>query len=215
MTIECVTLATNHLFLGNPIAGQHRLRYHAIIERQQWEVPTFKELEYDQYDNPATTYLIYRDAQRLVRGVSRLYPTDRGFILQEHFAHMSNYQPIPRGPSVWEGSRFCIDHTLDRSQREAIAKEIILAYLQHRLRHGITKIVGIMYPIYWRNLFANNGWEPEWLGDVHVTPDGKKSRPAILHVNEAVLRNVQLSLSNFSTVVNYGDEEEKNYAQAA
>ena len=59
MTIECVTLETCHHFPGNPIAEQHRLRYRCIIERQDWKVPHVRQLEYDQYDNPAATYRHY------------------------------------------------------------------------------------------------------------------------------------------------------------
>ena len=77
MAIECVTLETAHLFPGNPIAAQHRLRYRAIIERQQWDVPVINGLEYDNYDNPSAVYLIYRDHNLITRGATRLCHTKR------------------------------------------------------------------------------------------------------------------------------------------
>ena len=88
MVIECVTLENNHLFLGNAIAEQHRLRYKSIIKRQNWNVPDIREMEYDQYDNPATVYLIWRDKKNIARGVCRLYPTDRPYMLKEVFPNL-------------------------------------------------------------------------------------------------------------------------------
>jgi acyl homoserine lactone synthase len=144
MTIECVTVETNHKFVGNPIMEQHKLRYRSIIQRQGWGVPSIRDMEYDQYDNPAATYLVWREAGGIARGVSRLYPTDRPFMLKECFAHTVHYQHIPHGKDVLEGSRFCIDKTLDAGLRRTIAQELVLSYLEYGIDAGITKIIGIM-----------------------------------------------------------------------
>jgi N-acyl-L-homoserine lactone synthetase len=73
--IEFVTVENVNQFLGNPLADQHRLRYRSIIERQNWDVPNYCQMEFDQYDNPAAKYLVYRDEKYVARGVSRFYPT--------------------------------------------------------------------------------------------------------------------------------------------
>lgn len=206
MTIECVTLETVHRFSGNPIAEQHRLRYRTIIQRQEWGVPRIRNMEYDQYDNPATTYLTWRDRSGIARGVSRLYPTDRPFMLQDVFPHIVTYQDMPCGPHTWEGSRFCIDHTLESPLRKAIAQEIVLAYLEYGLAAHITQIIGVMYPAYWHSLFTKNGWEPVWIGDPVTTADGKKSRAAILPVNEATLASVREHTGMHAPIITYGEE---------
>ncbi len=212
MTIECVTIETNHLFYGNPIAGQHRLRYASIVQRQEWDVPAIRAMEYDGYDTPATTYLVWRDPQYKVRGCSRLCPTDRPFMLKDVFADMVTYQTLPEGQEVWEGSRFCIDKNLDRPTRERIAKEIVVAYLEHGLACGVTQILGVMYPVYWRNLFEKNGWQPRWIGEVQNTPDGKKSRAAILELSEAVLARVRENTGIHEPILSYGTQKEQSYA---
>ena len=38
--VDCVSISTSHLFGGNPIYEQHRLRHECIVERQSWNVPT-------------------------------------------------------------------------------------------------------------------------------------------------------------------------------
>lgn len=215
MAIECVTIETNHLFPNNPIAAQHQLRYRMIIERQNWDVPVIRNLEYDQYDNPSTIYLIWRDHAGIARGMSRLYPTDRTFMLQECFSHTVQYVDMPRGADILEGSRFCIDNTLPVELRKRIAHEIILAYLEYGLSNHITKIIGIMYPVYWRNLFEKNGWPTVWIGDCVQTPDGKKSRSATLEVSHNVLKNVQLNTGIMHSVITYGSIQEEHSLKRA
>jgi len=215
MTIECVTIESCHNFSGNPLAEQHRLRYRSIIQRQDWDMPHINNMEYDQYDTPATTYLVWRDSLGIARGSSRLCKTDRAFMLQEHFSQFVTYQDMPSGIDTLEGSRFCIDKTMDIYERQRIAHEIVIAYLEYGISNGIKRIIGIMYPTYLQNLFANNGWQPVWLGETLKTPDGKKSRAAILPVNQGILDNVRARTGIYQQIINYGTKEEKKYVQAA
>jgi len=203
MTIECVTLGTIHLFPGNPIAEQHQLRHRTIIQRQSWEVPQYKGMEFDEYDNPATIYLVWRDENLIARGVSRLYPTDRPFMLSEKFPHMASTK-IPSGSNVLEGSRFCIDNRLPADIRSQISKELIIAYLEYCLDNSIDYVVGIMYPAYWRSLFIKNGWNPTWLGDVERTPDGKRSRAGFVHATRKVLGDLRGKAKIEKPVLTYG-----------
>lgn len=215
MTVECVTLETNHLFEGNPIAEQHKLRYRSIIERQGWRVPSVRDMEYDEYDNPSATYLIWRDEEGTARGVSRLYPTDRPFMLAEKFPHLVTYAPPPSSKHVWEGSRFCIDRDLAKEQRLTIAQELILAYLEFGVDMGIQQYVGVMYPVYWNNLFSKNGWKPTWLGDLAITPDGKKSRAGMVQVSKQALQTVRHHTGLHEQVISYGSTKGKENVRAA
>lgn len=204
MVIECVTLETNHLFYGNPIAEQSKLRYRSIIERQGWEVPQFKDMEYDSYDNPATIYLVWRNDEGLCQGVSRLYPTDRPFMLSEAFPYMVDDIKKISQYDIWEGSRFCIDKNAPLNIRKQIANEIIQAYLECGLNAGIQKIVGVMFPVYWKNLFENNGWKPNWIGEATKSSEGKTIRAAELEVSEEVLEKVKEHTGIKRSIVTYG-----------
>lgn len=217
MVIECVTLETNHLFQGNPITEQHKLRYAAITQRQQWNVPYYNGMEYDQYDTPAASYVIWRDKNGKARGVSRLSPTTVPFMLQDSFSHMVTYQDMPTGPDVWEGSRFCIDHTLSADIRLRIAQEIVISYLEYGLLNDVRQIIGIMYPVYWNNLFTKNGWTPVWIGDPIVTPDGKKSRAAILPLSTETLQKVRKTTGILQSIISlgHGTQQGDTYVRAA
>jgi acyl homoserine lactone synthase len=203
--IEFVTVENMNRFPGNALAAQHRLRYRSIIERQDWDVPNYGEMEFDQYDNPAAKYLVYRDDNYVARGVSRFYPTTLPYMLEQLFSDFVADRDMPKSPRVWEGSRFCIDQTLPPQTRKRIAHEIVVGYLEAGLRHGIEGIVGLMYPAYWRSLFTSAGWEIEYMGDVTLLADGNKARSAWLPVSESVLARVRKATGIHETIVNFGD----------
>ncbi len=189
--IQCTTLETNHYFKGNPILAQHRLRYESIIKRQNWDIPTVREMEYDSYDNPAAYYLVKTDTNGKAIGSSRLYPTDRPYMLEEAFSELVTKRPLPKDNLIWEGSRFCIDANLSPAERKRIAQELVVGYLEFALARNIKSIIGVMYPVYWKNLFIKAGWDVRWLGDVHKSSEGHKIIAGELCVNSAVLENVR------------------------
>lgn len=202
--IECVTLENNHLFTGNPLYEQHKLRFSSIIKRQGWKVPVVRGMEYDSYDNPAAYYLVRRNLKGQAVGVSRLCPTDRPYMLREVFPHLVNKIEMPCDPDVWEGSRFCVDDSLPQAERKRIIQEITIAYLEFALTRGIKSIVGVMYPIYWKNICINSGWNVEWIGDVQRSEEGYKIIAGRLHVSQAVLDHVRKVTGIKKSVLNWG-----------
>lgn len=204
--IDCVSISTSHLFAGNPIYEQHRLRHECIVQRQAWNVQTIQNMEYDQYDNPAAYYLVWRDRTGRARGSSRLYPTDRPYMLEEIFPHLVTRIPIPKSSDVWEGSRFCVDASAKPEMRKRIIQEIVLGYLEFGLSQGIKRIAGVMCPAYCRNIFIRNGWDIEWLGEKSRTTEGHKIVAGALSVSEMVLRKVREKTGIYENVLNYGEE---------
>ena len=56
--INCVTCETAQYF-GRALSSQYSLRYRSFVDRQDWSLSEFNGMEYDQYDTPATTYLVW------------------------------------------------------------------------------------------------------------------------------------------------------------
>ncbi|MBU2895561.1 acyl-homoserine-lactone synthase [Vibrio hepatarius] len=206
MTIECITVSTLHNFRGNPLADQFQLRYRSVIERQSWDVPYINCMEYDQYDNPATIYFVWRENEK-VRGVARLYPTTRTYMLKEVFPHLVTYEPLPCDANIWEGSRFCLDKGLSPAQRKRVIQELVIAYLEYSLIHGITSIVGLMLPAYWKSVFINNGCPVSWLGEFSVAGDGKKIRAGKLIITKDILHSARIIAGIFGSVLSFGEEQ--------
>lgn len=164
--IDCVNIANSHLF-GDALASQHRLRHRVFVERQNWDIPSYDGMEYDQYDTPAATYLIWRDDGGVARGVSRLSPTSRPYMLAEQWPGMVTKVEMPHTDTVWEGTRFGIDRDLDPVLRKRILGELVCAYLEYGLSAGIEKIIGVMPTLIWRAVFVRSGWPVEFIGEIH------------------------------------------------
>ncbi len=211
--IECVSISTNHLFAGNPIYEQHRLRHECIVQRQSWNVPTIRNMEYDQYDNPAAHYLVWRDSAGKARGSSRLSPTDRPYMLEEVFPHLVSRTSMPKSHRIWEGSRFCVDSGQQPDMRKRIMQEMVIGYLEFGLEQGISHFIGVMYPAYWRSVFISNGWDVEFLGDPQRSEEGHNIVAGRGVVSRAILEKVRSRTGIRENVLYYGEEME--YRRAA
>ena len=189
MTIESFNFATAHLY-GDAFASQFRLRHRVFIERVDYQVPTWKGMEFDQFDTPATQYFVWRDDEGEVRGVARLAPTTLKYMLEEVWPDKVTDISLPHSEQIWEGTRFGVDHSLPPALRNAIVKELVCAYVEYAVEHGIDDIIGVMPVGIWRAVFARNGWKsqvigPEWL------EDGINVQAARLPVSLATLQSVR------------------------
>jgi len=206
--IGCVTVKTSHLFRGNPIASMFELRFRAVIERQKWDVPTWQSMEYDEFDNPATTYFVWRDEDDSVRGCARLCPTDRPYMLKKAFSFLVTDGTLPENDmTVWEGSRLCVDKDLPAPLRKRIIHELSVAYMEYAVSNGIRKIIGVMLPVYWRTVYIASGWDPFWYGAVTELPCGERVRAGGLPVSEEMMLKVRRTTGINETILSYGDED--------
>lgn len=213
--IEFVTLSNVQDFSSNPIIDQHRLRYDSIIKRQAWDVPNYQKLEFDQYDNPATKYLVYRSSEGKAVGSSRLYPTTLPYMLEETFSSFVTKSKIPKSEFIWEGSRFCIDNTLPADTRRKVAQHLVIGYLEAGMHFGIKEIIGLMYPAYWRHLFTQNGCNINFLGDTIKLNDGHRARAGSLPVNEHTMNCVRRKTGIYETLLNFRDSNATKHKKAA
>ena len=110
--ISCITCENAHLF-GPAFHSQFQLRYRAFIERQDYDVRIYKGMEYDQYDTPASHYLVYHTPEGQALGVSRLTPTIQGCMLHDLWPGMVEDKELLNSAQVWEGTRYCIDKDVE------------------------------------------------------------------------------------------------------
>lgn len=82
MPVICLNWETAHMH-GETWISHHRLRHRLFVERQGWEVPTVRDLEYDEFDTPAAQYLIWIDSKGETRGAARLLPTTRPYMVKK------------------------------------------------------------------------------------------------------------------------------------
>jgi acyl homoserine lactone synthase len=200
--IDCFDYATSHLF-GDALASQFRLRHRVFIDRTNYQVPTWREMEYDQYDTPAATYLVWRDEEGVARGVARLSPTDRPYMLKDVWPEMVETIPLPSSPTIWEGTRFGVDKDLQPELRKRIVAELVAGYMEFCVEAGVRGIIGVMPTLIWRAVFSSNGWPVQFLGSPQVL-GGDKCVAGLLGVTPEITARVRAKTDCGPNILNHG-----------
>lgn len=170
---------------ANLFNAQFELRYKCFIERQHYNVRSYRKKEYDQYDTPATVYLVYH-VQGAVLGVSRLLPIRQACMIKDLWPEMVEDKSILGARNIWEGTRFCIEKDLQAVERRRIAQELVLSYLEFGIQEGIDKIIGVMPKLVLRTVFGACGIDYSPLGATKVI-DGIPIQAASMNVTYSQL----------------------------
>jgi acyl-homoserine lactone synthase len=158
-----VNSENRHLF-AQDLREMHLQRRQVFVEGLGWPLPSRGPMELDEYDGPEVIYLLVKDDPRArLRASVRLLRTDRPHPLLDLFPHLCAGS-VPRGPDVWEISRFCTDPALtSRRERLALLWEIICASLETALLFDIERLTFVANRAL-RPLALNCGWEAKSLG---------------------------------------------------
>jgi N-acyl-L-homoserine lactone synthetase len=214
--ISCISCENVHSF-GPAFHSQFQLRYRAFIERQDYDVRIYKGMEYDQYDTPASHYLVYHTPDGRALGVSRLTPTTQGCMLKDLWPEMVEDKDLLNSAQVWEGTRYCIDKDIGPDLRTRIIHEMAIAYLEFGLQAGIRKIIGMMPTYIYRSVFEKPGIDMEYLGPVTVI-GRHRIRAVAIPVDRRQLHNVRTKTGIAEAVLTFlpaGRGEGVSYDQAA
>jgi len=122
--IEAFSVATAHHY-QDALASQARLRYDAFVRRRGLDHQSWAGLEFDEFDTPAAIYLVWRDAQRTVRGVARLLRTTLPYMLKSYWPYLVEDGNPPSSPRIFEVTRVCIDKSMDPRTRQTIFPELL------------------------------------------------------------------------------------------
>ena len=66
-------------------------------------------MEFDQYDTPASRYLVYHTDDGTALGLTRLTPTSLSCMLRDLWPHLVEDKSLLQSEKVWEGTRYCVD----------------------------------------------------------------------------------------------------------
>ena len=142
VTVVCLNWETAHLY-GETWISHHRLRHRLFVERQGWDVPTVRGLEHDEFDTPAAQYLLWTDDKGETRGVARLLPTTRPYMVKKLWPDLVSGE-LPASDSVWEATRFGCDQNLDATTRRRAVAEILCAMQEFGIMSGIDRYLAVM-----------------------------------------------------------------------
>jgi N-acyl-L-homoserine lactone synthetase len=139
MTVILVSWENAHLY-GEAWISHHRLRHQIFVGRQRWDIPTYNSIEYDQFDTPAAKYVLWLDEVNQARGVVRLLPTTRPYMIKTLWPQLLDGDP-PETDAIWEVTRFGCDRALEPRIRRRVVAELICGCLEFGLANCITQYV--------------------------------------------------------------------------
>jgi acyl homoserine lactone synthase len=147
---------------------------------------------------------VWRDETGAARGVARLSPTDRPYMVKDVWPGMVTSRALPSSTAVWEGTRFGVDKDLPPALRRRIVGELVLGYLEFGLAAGVKQIIGVMPTLIWRAVFSSNGWPVELLGEPRVL-GSDKCVAGLLSLSPEVMAKVRAKTGIFRPVLEHAE----------
>jgi N-acyl-L-homoserine lactone synthetase len=188
MRTVAVTWATIHQH-GEAWISHHRLRYKMFVERQKWSVPSYRQIEYDQFDTPAATYILTVDEQYRALGAARLIPTTRPYMVESLWPDLVDME-LPHCDSIWEASRFGCDRDLDAASRRRVVAQLILGCQEFGIATGISKYLGVMPIRIFKYVIAANHCPVAQIGST-LRLNGHEIAAAYIDVSQSTLEAVR------------------------
>lgn len=146
-------------------------RKSVFIDLLKWDLPVLAgAFEVDQFDNENARYLVLTDGSGRHLGSARLLPTMRPHILDSFYAGLCEAAP-PRGPRIFEVTRFCLDRRLRAQERRSVRDTLVRAIADHAVAHGIETYSAIA-EIAWLQQILAFGWRCRPLGPPQII-DGR------------------------------------------
>lgn len=122
---------------GELFANMLRARRELFIVHNKWNLPEAMGMEYDQYDTPASRWVVVHDSEGKVLAGNRLTPTttqcgiytymirdaQRGLL--DTIPSTLLYEEAPVAPYIWESSRLFVSHDVPASIRRRVHAQLI------------------------------------------------------------------------------------------
>lgn len=149
-----------------------RIRHQIYIEERNWrQIERPIPFEIDAFDTEQTIYLIGIDDDGNIAGSSRLVPTTEPHLLSVVFPMLTEADP-PKGPEIFEWTRFFVSPPLRISGKSSLAAGVVLCgLLEASLVLGVTQI-SVVCEAFWPKRLRKLGWSVQQLGPVLDHPDG-------------------------------------------
>ena len=159
-----------------------------FVDLLKWDVPVVDgSYEIDQFDDEHATYLIVADAAEHHLASARLLPTLRPHLLDSLYTTLCD-EPPPRGATIFEITRFCLDRSLSARARRAARDTLVVALVDHALAHGIEGFTAIA-EIGWFQQILAFGWRCTPLGLPRVC-DGRMLAALQITIDAATPRQL-------------------------
>jgi acyl homoserine lactone synthase len=122
---------------GELFANMLRARRELFIVHNKWDLPQAMGMEYDQYDTPASRWVVVHDDNGRVLAGNRLTPTTAKCGIYSYMIRDAQrglldtipscllHEPAPVGAHIWESSRLFVAHDVPSSVRRKVHAQLI------------------------------------------------------------------------------------------
>lgn len=156
--MQATTLSFSNLHAhGMLFSNLLRARHRTFIEQAQWDLPQADGMEFDQYDTPASRWLVVHDEARVLAG-ARLTPTkhrcgiysymirdaQRGLL--ETIPSNLLFDPAPVSDRVWELSRGFVCDDVPAPHRRRVHARLVGELVRASREVGATQVLGLVSP---------------------------------------------------------------------
>ena len=160
---------------GELFANMLRARRDLFIGHNKWDLPEAMGMEYDQYDTPASRWVVVHDELGRVLAGNRLTPTtakcgiytymirDAQLGLLDSIPADLLYEAAPVSPHVWEASRVFIAHHVPAKMRLQVQANLMDQMVKTARDEGATQLLGLC-PRAWMRWMRRLGYETEHVG---------------------------------------------------
>ncbi|WP_449472609.1 acyl-homoserine-lactone synthase [Sphingobium chungangianum] len=151
---------------GDVLRAMFVARKQVFVDLLRWDVPVLGgRYEIDQFDDEHATYLVVTDREGGHLASARLLPTTRPHILADLYASLCDGE-VPRGPDIFEVTRFCLDRRIDAATRRFARDRLVTAIADFGLAQGIGLYTGVA-ELGWLQQVLAFGWRCYPLGVPH------------------------------------------------
>lgn len=190
-----VSLGNRQLY-ESAVESWYRLRYRTYVEEMGWkEVARADSRECDQFDLPDTVHLLNLcDRSGDVVAGARINTSLAPTLSSTVFAHLCNLEPLPTGPTIADGTRFCVA----KEKRDGTgfcleARELYAAVMEFCVSEGLTTLTFVAHT-QWIGRFAHVGWRLRLLGTPQPC-EGKPTVAAAITIDEETLARTRAAVN--------------------
>ncbi len=108
---------------GNILERLLKFRYQGFVVEEKYDIPTYNDTEFDQYDNPFAKYITIMQGDEIV-ACSRINRTDIPYMAKDCWSHLIPSNFLPSDSNFYEWTRQYVSSKLIMVERMKMARII-------------------------------------------------------------------------------------------
>lgn len=140
---------------GSLMADLLRARHRTFVEQAGWDLPAADGMEFDQYDTPASRWVVVHDQGRVRAGV-RLTPTQHRCGIYTYMIRDAQrglldtipadllFEEAPVSETIWESSRVFVCDDASASERMRVHRQLNDEMVKSARALGAASIIGMI-----------------------------------------------------------------------